>query len=128
MPWRQYNPNPRHTRTGDCSVRAVAGALDVSWDEAYVMLTLEGYSIKDLPDANVAWGACLERNGFRRRLVQADCQRCYTVRDFAMEHPVGVYVLGTQGHVICLRDGDWWDTWDSGDEVPVYYWAKEDEQ
>ena len=27
--------------------------------------------------------------------------------------------------VVALIDGDWWDAWDSGDEVPVYYWQKE---
>ena len=27
-------------------------------------------------------------------------------------------------HVVCVQNGDWLDTWDSGDEVPLYYWQK----
>ena len=126
MPWTQFNPNPRHTRTGDCAVRAISGALDISWDDAYLMLVTEGFNVKDMPDKNTTWGACLEQHGYRRGLVDADCRSCYTVRDFAREHPRGTFVLGVQDHVICLRDGSWMDTWDSGGEAPVYYWYKEE--
>lgn len=125
MPWLQYNPNPKHARTGDCAVRAVAGALGISWDAAYIMLALQGFVIKDMPGKNSGWGAVLESNGFHRLLVEADCRTCYTVRDFAREHPSGVYVVGANEHVICIRDGSWMDTWDSGDETPIYYWSKE---
>ena len=44
--------------------------------------------------------------------------------DFAAEHPDGTYILALATHVVCVRDGDWLDTWDSGDETPLYYWEK----
>ena len=29
------------------------------------------------------------------------------------------------GHVVTVQDGKYYDTWDSGNEIPVYYWEKE---
>ena len=28
------------------------------------------------------------------------------------------------GHVVAVEDGNYYDIWDSGDEVPTYYWMK----
>lgn len=36
----------------------------------------------------------------------------------------GIYVLALQGHVVCVIDGVYYDSWDSGREVPLYYWQK----
>ena len=27
-------------------------------------------------------------------------------------------------HVIAVENGDYYDNWDSGDEVPIYYWER----
>ena len=123
--WQDYNPNPTGHKVGDCTVRAVSCALDQPWIKTYVGLAIEGLLLGDMPSANRVWGACLERHGFKRRLTETDCRSCYTVRDFCNDHPKGPYVLAISGHVVCIKDGNWWDSWDSGDEVPLYYWQKE---
>ena len=79
-----------------------------------------------MPSANRTWGAYLQKQGYKRRMVEADCTTCYTVADFAREYPRGVYVLGCSGHVLTVIDGAWWDSWDSGAECPIYYWYKEE--
>ena len=48
-----------------------------------------------------------------------------TVREFAKDHPEGKYILGTGTHAVAVIDGDYIDTWDSGDEVPIYYFQEE---
>ena len=53
------------------------------------------------------------------------CPPCYTVKDFCKDHPVGTYILATGSHVVTVVDGNYYDTWDSGTEVPIYYWKKE---
>jgi hypothetical protein len=35
-----------------------------------------------------------------------------------------VYVLGIGDHVVCAVNGDWYDAWDSGAEIPAYYWER----
>ena len=100
--WHRFNPNPRGSSVGDCAVRAVAAATGQSWEQAYIALALTGYALGDMPSANRTWGAYLQKRGFKRRMVEADCTTCYTVSDFAREYPRGVYVLGCSGHVLAV--------------------------
>ena len=48
----------------------------------------------------------------------------YTVEEFSADHQNGVFVLGLDGHVVTVVDGFYWDTWDSGQEIPIYYWER----
>lgn len=123
---RAYNPNPYGSRVGDCTVRAIARATGRSWEAVYIGICLEGLMIGDMPSANHVWGAYLRRNGFGRHALPNTCPDCYTVADFCRDHPRGTYVIAISGHVVCAVDGDWYDAWDSGEEIPAYYWAKED--
>ena len=119
-----YNPNPTGKRVGDCTVRAISKALGQSWECTYTGLSLQGFLLGDMPSANATWGAYLRANGFARRIVPDSCPDCYTVRDFAADHPHGTYILSLASHVVCLIDGDVYDTWDSQDETPLYYWER----
>lgn len=122
--YRRYNPNPLHNRVGDCAVRAIAKALDISWDEAYVQIAIQGFIDKDMPNGNDVWGAFLIRKGFRRRAIPETCSECYTIIDFCKDHPQGVYVVGTGSHVLAVVNGQYFDSWDSGDELPIYFYYK----
>lgn len=121
----QYNPNPSKKRVGDCTVRAIAKAMDDDWEHVYVGLTAYGFMCRDMPSANNVWGRYLKQNGFCRYLVDDFGKEIYTVEDFCIDHPSGTYILAIDGHVVCVKDGYYYDSWDSGDEVPIYYWVKE---
>lgn len=123
--YKHYNPNPRNKLTNDCVVRAICKLLGLSWNESYLRLVNQGYIEKDMPDTNSVWGAFLSSVGYRRHIIPNSCPDCYTVRDFCAEHPYGAYLLATGKHVVTVIDGDYYDAWDSGMEVPVYYWKKE---
>ena len=125
--WRPYNPNPQGKSVGDCAVRACTVALQKSWDDVYMELTMEGFARCDLISANHVWGRYLKRHGYKRAFVPDDCETCYTVNDFCREHPKGTYVLALSGHVVAVQDGCYLDSWDSGAEVPIFYWFKEDD-
>lgn len=122
--FKRYNDNPDNKRVGDCTVRALSKALGQSWEETYAGLCLEGFLLCDMPSANHVWGAYLSEHGFTRRILPDTCPACYTVEDFAQEHPHGTYILAMDGHVVCVQGGDWYDTWDSGGKVPLYYWER----
>jgi hypothetical protein len=77
----------------------------------------------DLPNANSVWGAYLKRKGFRKEVIPDS--ECYTVRDFVADHPRGMFVLSLNNHVVCVYDGDYFDSWDSGGECVNYFWTKE---
>lgn len=123
----QYNPNPEAYRTDDCTIRALTKALQMSWDDAHRTLADHSRELGDMMHKNWVWGDLLMENGYSRFTIPNTCPHCYTVADFAEDNPVGTYILGTGEHVVAVIDGDWYDTWDSGDEVPIiYYWRRED--
>lgn len=121
----EYNPNPTGAKTRDCAIRAVAKALDLTWEEAFALIAANAYQMGNMMDMDYVWGSVLRQQGFYRSAVPNSCPDCYTLRDFAYDHPYGVFVVGTGGHVATVVDGDLYDAWDSSDEVPVYYWSKE---
>lgn len=124
--YRNYNPNPLAARVGDCVIRAVSKATKQSWEDSYIGLCLMGYLMGDLPSANNVWGAYLRKNGFTREILPNNCPDCYTVKKFAEEHPDGTYVVALSGHVVAVCGGDLFDTWDSSEETPIYYWEKKE--
>ena len=123
--FREFNPNPVANRTGDCAVRAIAKALGISWEKAYVMLCVNGFIMGDMPNANAVWAAVLRQNGFKAQTVPDECPACYTADDFCEDHPQGTFVLGFGSHVATVIDGTLYDSWNSSQETPIYYWYQE---
>ena len=124
--WIEYNPNPSGRRTEDCAIRAVAKALGIDWKAAYAMITAEGYALDNMPHADSVWGNVLRKNGFQRYGVKNTCPDCYTAEQFCEDHPEGVYVLGFGKHTATVKDGDLYDSWDSSQEIPMYYWYRKE--
>ena len=122
--WRKYQPNPQGKTVGDCSVRAISSALGVNWYTAYDLLCAEGRVQNDMPNANVVWGNVLRLHGFDRYILPNSCPDCYTAEDFARDHAKGTYVLAFGGHVATVIDGVILDTWNSSNEIPIYYFKR----
>lgn len=122
--WKYYQPNPAGRNIGDCSVRAVSVALGVDWERAYCELCSNGYYMADLPSSNGVISGTLRQHGFYREAIPNTCPECYTIKDFCNDHPKGIFVVGTGNHVVGVIDGEYWDSWDSGNEIPIYYWEK----
>lgn len=125
MPFVFFNPNPKGIRVGDCAVRAVSKALGQDWTEAYIGLCTEGLIFRDMPSSNYVWGMYLKKYGFEEAKIESICPNCTTVSEFAEQHPKGRYVLACPNHTVCVDSGNWYDSWDSGSEVVLYYYKKE---
>jgi hypothetical protein len=120
-----FNNNPSNLRVGDCAVRAVSKAIGKDWTDTYIGLCSEGLIFKDLPSSNYVWGMYLKKHGFEEYMISNVCPNCMTVAQFAKAHPKGTYVLACQNHVVCVDSGNIYDSWDSSDEVVLYYYKKE---
>lgn len=121
----EANLNPYKKSVGDCVIRAISVVEDEEWDDTFIDLMVKCFTLKDIPSSNNAWGAYLHDLGYNRYIIPDTCPDCYTVKDFTEDNPRGTYILATGSHVVAVKDGNYYDTWDSGDEVPIFYFKKE---
>ena len=119
------NPNPYGAYVEDCVIRAIAIVTDRSWDEVAIYLFLQAFIMKNMPSVDNVWGNYLRSIGFRRYALPNTCPDCYTVRDFCNDNPIGIFILATGSHVIAVINGNYYDAWDSGDELPTAVWRRE---
>lgn len=124
MSWIPYNVNPAGRNVGDCTVRAISKATKQEWEDTYSGIAVQGLMMYDMPSANSVWSAYLKSKGFERYMIPNTCPDCYTVKDFCKDHPKGTYVVALGTHVVAVEDGNYYDTWDSGEEIPIYYFEK----
>ncbi len=126
MAYKFFNPNPSNQRVGDCSVRAISKALNRDWEDVYLGLCSEGLIYNDMPSANYVWGMYLKKHGFTQEQLATICPDCTTVRQFSKKHPKGRHILACQNHVVASIDGNYYDTWDSGEEIVLYFFTQEE--
>ena len=108
--WEMYEPNPVRTGAVDCATRAISKALNVSWEKAYVMLSVNGFIMGNDPAGDEIWGSVLRQHGFTRHIVPDTCPDCYTVEQFAADHPEGTFVVKSENHVATIQNGTLFDS------------------
>lgn len=119
------NPNPLNNNTGDCVIRAISIAEGKEWDDVYLDLMVEGFFSKLMIEDNRLWTKYLHGLGYRRYNIPDTCPDCYLIKDFVRDNPQGVFILGTGTHTVTCIDGRLFDTWDSSECVPLFYFKKE---
>ena len=124
MSYVYYNPNPLKLSVGDCTIRAISCALNQSWEETYLALAIQGYKMYDMPSANRVWSEYLKSKNFQKLQIPDTCPDCYTIKDFCFNHSFGTFIVGTGEHVVCIKNGNYFDSWDSGNEIPIYYFKR----
>ena len=120
--WMHVNPNPKHKNVPDCVIRAICFAMDMNWYDVYDDLCEVGRRDCNMPSSDAVWGHYLQIRGCRPFLLPKRCPNCVTIKDFARLYPEGTYIIGTGSHAVAIRDGDYYDSWDSGDEISSFFW------
>lgn len=106
-------------------IRAITKATGYDWEKIYSELSIYGYSLGDWGNSNGVWDAYLRSIGFKRYVLPNTCPLCYTVENFTVDNPKGAFILATGKHAVAVVDGNYFDSWNSGAEVPIYYYTKE---
>lgn len=121
--WIKCNPNPLHKEVPDCVVRAICIATNRPWLDIYDRLCDVGREECNMPSADSVWGKFLYRLGFAPFLLPESCPECVTVRMFCNMYPRGTYIIGTGSHAVAVINGNYYDSWDSGDQAPSFFWS-----
>lgn len=134
----QYNDNPFGLNVGDCVIRAISTAMSYNWFMVHDELCFLSRKMADMPSSNRVWKEYLYSKGYKEYQVQNTCPECMTVERFTRQHNRGRYILSTceytkandkivvtGTHVVAVIDGNYYDTWDSGADVPLSYFVVE---
>ena len=120
-----YNANPKNRRTGDCVVRAIATATGQTWDDVLTGLTEMALEHKQMVNSPELYGKYLENLGWTKNKQPRKANgKKYTGAEWVkLFKGTAVANIGG-GHVVCIKDGKVWDTWDSTDGCIGNYWTK----
>lgn len=117
--WHEYNPNPKERNIGDCTLRSYCAAFGISWDKAFDIaskVAKENSSmIQYVADkVLVEEFNCVVDEKYNKKTVKSKDR--IKVNEFALSHPYGTYILHVPKHQVTVINGEYWDSWDSGDK------------
>lgn len=115
--WKKYNPNPKSRNIGDCTLRSYCAAFDISWDKAFDIAS----KIAKEDSSMIQYVAPKILTEYFKCEIDEDYKKTktkdrITVNNFAMTHPYGTYILHVRSHQVTVKNGEYWDSWDSGDK------------
>ena len=125
-----YNPNPLENEKkrwdrGDCVIRAFAVAMDITWLEAFDMLSEEARKTYNVPNDDKVWNAVLKANGFEYHGLKAEYgQKRMTVEEFCKKYPKGRYFISISNHCTAVINGVCYDTWNPARKCVCRYYEK----
>lgn len=127
--WREYNPNPKKKNVGDCSLRAYCAAFGWTWEEAFEKSSEIAKDEAIMMDTHKTCEKVMEGEGYvLDEEFKKSKRKDLTVNEFALTHPYGTYFLNTHGHLLCVKDGEYWDSWDSGKKKVRRIYIKKNEE
>lgn len=122
-----FQPNKLDAKDahGDCAVRCACKAENVDWLTAFDMLCLIARRIQSMPNSKACYEVLLKERGYiYHKISNAKGSKRPTVDSFAKEHGTGTFVLVVANHYVCCKDGNFYDTWDSGKKCLYGYWQR----
>lgn len=119
--YRFENPRPDHKRVGDCVKRACCLASEINYHDISVMLNrYRKISGGSKFNSRENWKPFVENVllGWKNEkdMRFANNGHRYTVESFANNHPTSKHILRCSKHLVCVKDGDYLDTWDSSEK------------
>ncbi len=114
--WYKYNPNPKSRNIGDCTLRAYCAAYGIDWGRAFDIAS--GVAKENSSMIQYVADKVLTEhfNAQVDETYKCKAKDRITVNEFAMSHPYGIYVLHVRSHMVTVKNGEYWDSWDSGDK------------
>lgn len=116
MKFKYYNANPFGRNVNDCTIRAISLAVELSWEDTYMLLAEYGrkngitFSEVDFIDEFLC-------HRYKRFCPNKDVK---TVEDFVNLDLSGRWLITMNGHITAVIDGVLYDTFDCSDR---YIWS-----
>ncbi len=118
-----FQQTQRYEETNDCTVRAIAGAFDISYGKAHRHMAKFGRPDRKGPSSKKAGEAVIAMaQKLGHEAIERHGMRQLTLNQFYKQHASkgGVWVVFVKGHAIGFRDGktlDWTGDADTGEVI-----------
>lgn len=125
--YQYYQPNKKDLKDkyGDCVIRALTKVLNMEWMEVFHDMIPFCIEQQALHNNQIVYTEYLKNKGFKYVGVSnKKGTKRPTVKSFAKEHKTGIYFVTVANHVVAVVDGQYYDTWDSGEKSMYGYWEK----
>lgn len=122
-----HNANPKDKVTGDCVVRALAYANDMTWDEVFFELCSIGINKKLMPNNEKVYEQFLKDRGWRKQKQPVnDDGTKYRAFNFCnvIARPENRYIISMRRHLTVIANRKVVDIWDCSKEVIGVYWTR----
>lgn len=117
--FKKLNVNPKGRKTGDCSTRAIAYALSITWEEALKLQCEEAIKCKWDITSRQVMERVLARYGYVKRPQPRTVNNLkYCIYDLdkciSLEERERKIVCNVAHHYVVLDGHEYVDSWDSG--------------
>lgn len=124
MIFTKLNVNPKGRKTGDCVVRAIAKAMNQSWEDTLCDLHKVALKHYAMPNDKCTYDKYLTANGWtKEKMPRFSDNTRYTVKEFLNENPKGTFILSVAHHLTVAIDGELFDTWNCSSKSVGNYWT-----
>lgn len=111
----------------DCVVRAMMLAWDCDWREALTKLFEAGREIGAMPHEDDTWRLFCRKSTRRSPYIHSGSRCRKLLKELALETAGDThgYIALTRRHLVFVKDGKYYDAWDSGDMAVSSIWEAE---
>ena len=127
--YQYYQPNKKDLKDnyGDCVIRSLTKVLDMEWIDVFDELIPIARELQCMPNGKAVYESYLKSKGFEYKgISNKKGSKRPTVKSFAKDNKAGTYFVRVANHVVAVKDGIYYDTWDCGDCCLYGYWDKVD--
>lgn len=125
MKFERINLNPSGRKCPDCVIRAIMKATGKTWLETFdglVSVARENFTIAG---DKRAYEKYLADCGFEKKpMPRFPDNTRYTVGEFGIENPNGIFVVGIANHLTVIVDGVLYDTWNCSHKSVGNFWQQ----
>ncbi len=125
--YKYYQPNEMDLKDnyGDCAIRAFSKAENCSWLESYDEMYKLSREIQSPMNCKYGFEHIMKCKGYSYTgISNKKGTKRPTVDRFTKEHKEGTYVCVVANHYVTVKDGFYYDVWDSGECCLYGYWKK----
>lgn len=123
---RNNNPTAKDGKQhdkGDCVIRALAMAADITWLEAFDNLTAEARKTYNVVNDKACYRAALLAYGFTKNTAKAvKGKKRMTIEELCKKHSKGRFFVEIANHCTAVVDGVCYDTWNCANKCVYTYW------